>query len=393
MPRLVLVGGGHAHAEVLRRLGSPSSTCAPTATVTLISPAPTSPYSGMLPGVLEGLYRAEEAALDVAALAAAIPGGRFLCGRATAVDTAKREVWVEEEGGAPGASPPTRVPYDVVSLDVGAGPGWGGVTGAEAWATPVKPVATLLERVESVLAWSGPSSVAVVGGGAGGVEVAAALAARPGGSTRVTLVCGGRLLPGAPGKAMAAVAARLAAAGVAVVTSPRVVRVEPDAGAGGGGGGVRLTLSDDAQLSVAACLWCTGAAAPAWLGAGPSPPRLTPDGFVAVGGDLASPADPSLFAAGDCAAVLPHPRPKAGVFAVRQGPALTENLLAALAGRAPREFTPQATALSLLSLGWRSGVGIVPVARLSSTPLVVQGRWVWAWKDWIDRRFVRRYQR
>lgn len=164
-------------------------------------------------------------------------------------------------------------------------------------------------------------------------------------------------------------------------------------GGGGGGGGVVLTLSDDAQLSVAACLWCTGAAAPAWLGSGPSPPRLTPDGFVAVGADLASPAAPSLFAAGDCAAVLPHPRPKAGVFAVRQGPALTENLLAALAGRAPREFTPQATALSLLSLGWRSGVGIVPVAGLSSTPLVVQGRWVWVWKDWIDRRFVRRYQR
>ena len=338
----------------------------------------------MLPGVLEGLYSPSAAEIDVAALTAAIPGGRMLLGRATAVDAAAREVVVEEDGRS-GTS--TRLPFDVLSLDVGASPGFGGVPGAQQWATPVKPVATFLERVGRVVEGAAASSsFTVVGGGAGGVEVAAALAARAGGSVSVTLVCGGSLLPGAPAAAVSAVEARLAAAGVRVLPEARVARVD-----GGGGSGVTLTLSVGPALTASACLWCTGAAAPGWLGAGPAPLPLTADGFVAVGADLACSENPSIFAAGDCAAVLPHPRPKAGVFAVRQGPPLSENLLAALEGCPPRPFTPRAQALSIISLGGRTAVAIVPVP-WREEPVVLQGAWAWRWKDAIDRAFMRRYR-
>ena len=403
MPSLVLVGGGHAHVEVLRRLAqAPPTTRPPFTSLTLITPSRTSPYSGMLPGVIEGLYAPGDALIDVAALAAAVPGGRVLLGTAVSVDTRTRVVSVEEPGSPPGRA--RAVPYDVVSFDVGAAPGWGGVPGAARWATPVKPVATLLGRVEAVVEGRGAAAggcggghpVAVVGGGAGGVEVAAAMAVRLKGG--VVLVCGGRLLGGAPARATDAVARRLGEVGVEVLVGARVVRVET----GGGGGGVVLTLADGggatSTLDASACLWCTGAAGPGWLGGGPAPPPLTPGGFLAVNTSMASSDDPAsplarVFGAGDCAAVVPHPRPKAGVWAVRQGPPLTEALLAACAGAArPPSFTPQTRALALLSVGRRSAVGIVPVPGSRAASVVVEGRWVWAWKDWIDRAFVRRYR-
>ena len=146
MVALVLVGGGHAHVEVLRRLAAPPSTTAgsppparPFSSLTLITPAPTTPYSGMLPGVVEGLYAPGDALIDVAALAAAVPGGRVLLGKAAALDTQAREVVVAMAPGQQGgpASAEIHVPYDIVSLDVGAEPGWAGVPGAAEWATPV----------------------------------------------------------------------------------------------------------------------------------------------------------------------------------------------------------------------------------------------------------------
>jgi selenide,water dikinase len=130
-------------------------------------------------------------------------------------------------------------------------------------------------------------------------------------------------------------------------------------------------------------LWVTQASAAPWLaGTGLA---LDPRGFVAVDAALCSVTDPLVFAAGDVAAVLPHPREKAGVYAVRQGPPLAANLRRCLAGKLPQPFRPQRRHLALITTGDRYAVA-------SRGPFALEGRYLWTVKDWIDRRWMRRYQ-
>jgi len=130
-------------------------------------------------------------------------------------------------------------------------------------------------------------------------------------------------------------------------------------------------------------VWATGAAAVPWVGQ--SGLACDDRGFAAVNDGLQSPSHPFVFAAGDVAAMTNRPVPKAGVFAVRQGPVLAANLRSYLAGEPLRPFRPQPRYLSLMSTG--DGHAIASWAGLAW-----QGRWVWAWKDRIDRAFMRRYQ-
>ena len=331
--------------------------------MTLVSPARHTPYSGMLPGCLEGVYSVADCHIDLAALCAAA-GARLVVGEAAGVDPAARSVLLAS-GQALG--------YDVLSINTGAGPGTGGVPGAAEHATPVKPVAGLLSRVDSLLTMvagggcAAGDAVVVVGGGAGGVEVAAALAARFGAHAasgvtvpRVILVAGPALLPAAPKRAAAMVRRRLDMAGVAVLEA-RAVCVEAREG-----GGVAVCLDRPTTsfpllppaspaarcLPALACLWCTAASPPTWLARSGLP--VDAGGWLAV--DEACACGPSgplarVFAAGDVAAVRGHPRPKAGVWAVRAGAPLAENLRRAAAGRAMQQWRPQRDALAILGLG------------------------------------------
>ena len=211
---------------------------------------------------------------------------------------------------------------------------------------------------------------------------------------------GAEVLPRNPPRVRAAFARVLAEQGVRVHVNARIDRVTPGAldtagltgrtelGAGDGtvsetGFPCVLHTAGGTLHALDEVLWVTAAAAPPWLAE--SGLATDQDGFVAIHPTLESTSHSGVFAAGDCAAVLAHPREKAGVFAVRQGPPLAENLRRALRGLPPRPFTPQRRYLSLIGTGGRHAVATRGGA------LVFEGDWVWRWKDLIDRRFMRKF--
>jgi selenide,water dikinase len=368
--RLLLVGGGHGHLEVLRRFGR-----APLAGVelVLVSPHRLAPYSGMLPGLVAGHYDHAPAHVDLARLARAA-GARFLPTRAAGVDRGRRMATLGD-----GAS----IEFDLVSLDVGSAPATAGVPGAAEHALGVKPVEDFLRAWE---AWRARASAGtlrrllVVGGGAGGVETVLAmhhrLARELGRADAVACALAtdvDRLLPTHPPRVQAILARILAERGIRLHLATPAARVAPGA----------VTAATGERIEADAIVWTTGAAAPPWLRT--LGVALDAAGFIAVNESLQSVSDERLFATGDCATIVGHPRPRSGVYAVRQGPPLAANLRAALAGRPLVRYVPQRRALALISTGDRYAVA-------SLGGWAAEGRWVWRWKDWIDRRFVARYR-
>jgi selenide,water dikinase len=367
MKRLLLCGGGHTHVEVLRRFG-----LRPLAGVeiVLVSPNPRTPYSGMLPGLVAGHYRLDEVQFDLERIAR-FAGARFLRTLATGFDPGVRIATL-----ADGAT----LEFDVASLDVGSRPPT--VPGAEAHATGVKPVERFLrvwsEWLERARAGA-LRSLVVVGGGAGGVETLLSMqyrlereAGRAGAvECHLTTDAADVLADHAP-RVQAILRRILADRRVALHLGSGVVRVEP---------GAALTATGRAVRGDA-IVWATGAAPPPWLR--DTGLALDAAGFAAVNDRLQSISHAHVFAAGDCATIAGHPRPKSGVYAVREGPPLAANLRAALTGAPLRRYLPQRHVLALVSTGDRYAVA-------SRGGFAAEGAWVWRWKDWIDRRFMRRY--
>jgi selenide, water dikinase len=371
---VVLVGAGHSHVTVLRMFGMKPI---PGVRLTLISREVHTPYSGMLPGLIAGHYGFDDAHIDTGPLAR-FAGARLYQDEAVNLDLAGRHVICRRR-------PP--VPYDLLSLNIGSMPNTADVPGASEHAIPVKPIDGFLRRFEAlqarVLARKGHTAVALVGAGAGGVELLLAVehrlrqaVARAGfdaGGLSFVLVSGvADILPGFPAAFRARFHAVLAARGIAVITGAPVTRVEAG----------RLMLAGYGPLAADEILWTTQAAPARWLAKAGLP--LDARGFLRVDQTLRVVGRDEVFAAGDTIAFSGRELPKSGVYAVRAGPALAENIRRTLTGRSLRRFRPQREALYLVSTGERHAVG-------SRNGVVVEGDWVWRWKDWIDRRFMRKF--
>jgi selenide,water dikinase len=359
---LVLVGGGHAHALVLRMLAMQ-----PVAglRITLISPAPFTPYSGMLPGLLAGHYRFEEAHIDLMRLCQ-VAGVRFLVDTVEALDPESRQLTCAQRG---------IVSYDYLSIDIGSQPELDSVPGAREYATPVKPVADLWSRWEALQDSDlGGGRIAVVGGGAGSVEVALAMAYRlQAQRPDITLYCGSdRLLEGYSGGARRAAETACARHGVSLECGRRAIEVSAK----------EVRFRDGEAAAFDTLIWSTGAAAAPWIAASGLP--VDDRGFMLVDDTLQSTGYPEIFGAGDIATQHRHRRPKAGVYAVRQGPVLAHNLAAIACGERLSEHRPQRRFLSLLSLGDKRAVA-------ERHGISAQGAWAWSWKDRIDREFMARF--
>jgi selenide, water dikinase len=371
---LVLVGGGHSHLAVLKRFGMRPLR---GVRLTLIARDVHTPYSGMLPGYIAGHYGFDDCHIDLRPLVR-FAGARLLHDEAIGLDLENRRVLCARH-------PP--VAYDLVSLNIGSRPS-AEAPGAAEHAIAVKPVDRFLERWQAIAQWiaatgaPGGFRFAVVGGGAGGVELTLAtqyrlgrLLAEQGSRAQVEfhLVTDAPVILPTHNRGVRERFERvLRERGVRVHTASPVVQVLPR----------QLICADGLQLDADAILWVTHAAPAPWLAAS----GLTPDerGFVKVNEFLQSVSHPEVFAAGDTAGMTEHPRPKSGVFAVRQGRPLAENLRRALLGEALKGFVPQRKFLGLISTGNRYAVA-------SRGNWSLEGDWVWRWKDRIDRRFMRSY--
>ncbi|ABI78455.1 pyridine nucleotide-disulphide oxidoreductase / selenide, water dikinase [Hyphomonas neptunium ATCC 15444] len=363
---LVLIGGGHTHALVLRKWGM---NPLPGARVTLINPGAASPYTGMLPGHIAGHYTRDELDIDLVRLAR-FAGARIVFDTACGLDLMAKRVHLT-------GRPPIR--YDVVSIDIGATAELPGIEGFTQHAHSVKPLGLFASAWQSFLekaAMQGrPADCAVIGGGVAGVELALAMAYRLKTSglaeARITLIESGPGLLQATSAVTRRILMRaLSRSGITVLTGAQVTRISSGAIALAG----RESLPADFIVSAA------GARPYPWLA---ETGLAHTGGFLNVGPDLRTLTDPDVFAAGDCAHLTHAPRPKAGVYAVRAAPILFENLRARLSGQTLREFAPQSDYLKLISKGDRSAVGHKHFFTLS-------GRSVWRLKDHIDKTFMAR---
>ncbi|XDZ66898.1 selenide, water dikinase SelD [Alphaproteobacteria bacterium LSUCC0684] len=363
---LVLVGGGHAQIAVLKKFAMAPM---PGLRLTLISRDVMTPYSGMLPGYIEGVYGREEITLDLSHLARHA-GARFIHDEISSIDPEARTIGIK---GRPPLS------YDLMSINIGASTDLDAITGAREHAIGIKPISTLLPRLDAVLDpdMDAPHLL-LAGGGAAGVETALALDERLNVTgtrrARITLVHRGeRLAAEYPQAASRMMERELASRGIDVRLQTSLDRVEP---------GMAI-LDGDEGLAADLILVITPASPPAWL-AGTSL-ALDERGFIAVNRSLQSISHPEIFAAGDIATLEAERRPKAGVFAVRAGPYLAENLRRALLGQRLKSWHPQRNYLALVGTGGGRALAV-------RGNLVVPGSAAgWHLKEWIDRRFMKRF--
>jgi selenide, water dikinase len=371
---IVLVGGGHAHVHVLAAFGK---WCDLNVRVTLIARDLMPPYSGMLPGVIAGLYTPEQAHIDLAKLAAAT-GTRLIHATANGLDRADKQVFCDSH-------PP--VPYDLVSLDVGSTPSLDQIPGAREYGIAVKPIGDFLGKFDTLRAEcakpDGPRRIAVIGGGAGGVELLLSVRTRlreeathdgrDPDAFSFLLVTDGEILQTHNTRVRKAFRRVFAERKISLLENHRVAALRAGA----------IALEDGNSLEADATFIVTQASAPSWFAT--TTLQRDEGGFIAVGTTLQSLNDPCVFAAGDCAALIETPREKAGVYAVREGPPLAANLRRLAHGENPRAFRPQSRHLALISIGERYAVA-------SRGPIKLEGPWLWTLKDWIDRRWMAQYK-
>lgn len=366
---LVLVGGGHAHALVLRMWGMDPL---PGARLTLIDPAPMAPYTGMLPGLVAGHYRRADLEIDLVRLAR-FADARLLIGAVTDIDARTGRISVCGHG---------EIGYDVASIDIGIHSSMPDLPGFADHGTAAKPLGPFADRWEAFVARVATGETApraaVIGGGIAGVELAMAMAHRlqrtvtHSASVEVTLIeRAAQIAPDTPATRPSLLRA-LDRMGVRVRTDTHVAEVTATG----------VALEGAPVVSAGFIAGAAGARAHSWMARSGLP--VTDDGFLRVGPDLRVNGTETLFAAGDCTHLTHAPRPKAGVFAVRAAPVLRNNLRAALSGGRLRAFRPQRHYLKLISLGGKSA-------------LAERGGWtvaaplLWRWKDRIDRKFMAQF--
>lgn len=361
---LLLIGGGHSHALVLKMW---AMNPLPGVRLTVVNPSPTAPYTGMLPGYVAGHYGKDAVEIDLVRLAR-IAGARLIIDSVNGLDRSAQECTTHSG---------RRLRYDVASIDIGVTAQASEIPGFDQHAVGVKPMdrfASTWDRfVQEVNTSPVAPSVTILGGGIGGAEIALAIATRlkHTNKSRVTLIERETLLARQNPRLANKVQKALSRAGVNIRENSTVLSVHAD----------KVVLSDKKEIASTLTIGAAGARAHDWL---VETGLDLKNGYVCVGPTLQTTNDTYVLAVGDCAHMGFAPRPKAGVFAVRAAPVLYHNLVALLSGGNLRPFNPQKDFLKIMSLGEKTAIA-------EKWGISVAGDMIWRWKDRIDQKFMHQF--
>jgi len=374
---LVLVGGGHSHLAVLKYLGM---NPVPGLAVTLISRDINTPYSGSLPGYIAGVYEFDEIHIDLRPLAQ-FANARIIQEEIQSIDLTKKEIGLHDR--------PT-ISFDVISLNIGSKPDAFNIPGAHDFAIGIKPIDDFLSHWDSTLKLAIHSleqdkefSIAIVGGGPASVELAFAtqfrihqelqLKTTEKSLLNIKIISADQeLLSLHNSKVRSFAKTELIRRNIEVILESYVSGFEEN----------KVICENGNTYSADKVVYATGASIPPWPGE--CGLALSEDGFIEVNSHLQSTSHEFVFAAGDAANIRGEPRPKSGVYAVRQGPPLAKNLVRYATGKSLTHYKPQQHALALLSMGNKSAIA-------SRNNFFFQGRSVWSIKHNIDTRFIKKY--
>ena len=371
---LVLVGGGQTHAPVLKKLGMKPTT---NYKITLISNNSIVPYSGMLPGYIAGTYTKEECMIDLRHISNYV-GAVFVQGDVVGLDLINKFVFLENR-------PP--IPYDILSLNVGIVPNLDSVVGKE-YVTPIKPAISFFYTWIEILSrirkgeFGNNFRVGILGAGAGGIEVAFAM------HSRLTSIIPNleihifqrtkEILTGTNDGVRKKILQSLTEKKIQLHLNQEICKITKNKNVL-----VAKTLHGN-LFDLDFIVGSVKAKTLDWI----ENTELKKDenGFVLVNEFLQSVSHPDVFAVGDIASMQKYPRPKAGVFAVRQSLPLYKNIIHSLKEEVLEEYIPQKNFLTLMNTG--DGNAIASRGNIS----LGKSKWIWEWKNWIDLGFMQKFQ-
>ncbi len=368
---LFLIGCGHGHISIIKKLGMRPL---PDTKITLISTDAFILYSGMLPGLIAGHYTFEDCHIDLQKFCQRA-GVQFIHSKVQRIDPLTKKIHCHQHPS---------LQYDVLSINIGSQPALNGIEGANEYGYPIKPFQQFLNhwqhwlKTTQTMNTGALQRIVMIGGGAASIEILLAMHYKLRHTTSIhasfTLVCANQnILSSYNEHVQAFFKRRLKTLDIAIINGKHVISIDQH----------QLTLDDGMILGYDFSAWATHASAQSW----PAQSKLMCDdkGFIQIDQYLRSVSHPDIFAVGDAAAFKPTPLPKAGVYAVRQGPVLTNNIAATLNKHPLLAFKPQKRFLSLLTTGDRHAVA-------SWGPLFGYGKWVWWWKNYIDRTFMAHFR-
>lgn len=361
MKKIVLVGGGHSHVYVIKKLQEESIK---DTDITLISPSRYQYYSGMFSGYAEGLYTEDDIRIDLIKLTRN-SDVNWIEGAVTSIDP-EQKVILTDKGKV--------IDYDAISFDIGSLTAGIDVPGVFENTTRVKPSYHFVNVIEQA---KSSNELVVVGGGASGVEISLSLQAwrkKHDFETPVTLISGSRLLPSEREGISNRIEKIVKEKGIQLLTNTKVTEVKPNT----------LITSTKKHISFNQVIWLGGPKAPELFKTARLP--VDDQGYLVVEDTLQVKEYPSIFGAGDCITMRNFPSiHKVGVYAVRQGPILYKNLKGFMENGDGELYKPQSNYLSILSTGNKEGF-------LLYKNRSFLGKWAWFLKNRIDRKFMEKFQ-